>query len=181
MRNYKQLWLWAISMLSLLTGCGRGRSDDLEKALKLKDDAELCSSVFKLMIKHYGEDFDVSKCKENDQVVILTYHASGIIDNGGFQYLFEGDFKGDPYFERTVVAFKAIKADICAASAEDALKLFPNSKPPAEIEKRLAAYERSNKDKRMSIDAKFFSQSQDINKLLAKYIRDNRDNLKHLK
>ncbi|MBN2385149.1 DUF4375 domain-containing protein [bacterium] len=156
-------------------------SADVNKVLDMKDDFELCNELFKLMIKHYGEDFDVSKCKEKDQAVILVWHASGIIDNGGFQYLFEGNFKGDPYFARTAAAFKTIKASKCAEAIEEALKLFPYSKPPQDINKRLKIYQAVSAAKQEAIDVKFFSESKEMMTTLAKYIRENRAEFKHLK
>jgi hypothetical protein len=83
-----------LAAVVFLAGCNRTKSADVNKVLGTKDDFELCDEIFKLMFKHYGEDFDVSKCKETDQAVILVWHATGIIDNGGFQYLFEANFTG---------------------------------------------------------------------------------------
>jgi hypothetical protein len=170
-----------LATVPLLAGCNRSKSADVNKVLDTKDDFELCDELFKLMIKHYGEDFDVSKCKEKDQPVILVWHASGIIDNGGFQYLFEGNFKGDPQFAKTAAAFKTIKASKCAEAVEEALNLFPDSKPPQDIDKRLKIYQAVPAAKREAIDVKFFSESKEMKTILAKYIRENRAEFKHLK
>jgi hypothetical protein len=170
-----------LAAVVFLAGCNRTVSADVNKVLDTKDDFELCDELFKLMIKHYGEDFDVSKCKEKDQPVILAWHAAGIIDNGGFQYLFEGNFKGDPHFAKTEAAFKTIKASKCAEAVEEALKLFPDSKPPQDIDKRLKIYQAVPAAKRESIDVKFFSESKEMKTILAKYIRENRADFKHLK
>lgn len=153
----------------------------IEKLLATQDDFELCDQLFLRLVDRYGEDFDVSKCQEKEQVVVLVWHASGIIDNGGFQYLFEGNFKGDPHFAKTAAAFKTIKAAKCAEAAQEALKLFPDSKPPTDIAKRLKLYESVSAAKREAIDAKFFSQSKDIRTILANYIRENREEFKYLK
>ncbi|MFO0936977.1 MAG: DUF4375 domain-containing protein [Gemmataceae bacterium] len=165
----------------LLPGCSRTKSADLNKVLDTKDDFELCDELFKLMIQHYGEDFDVSKCNENDQTVILVWHATGIIDNGGFQFLFEGNLNGDLFFTRTVAAFKTIKAFKCAEAFDEALKLFPGSQPPQDISKRLKVYQAIPAAKRKAIDVKFFSESKEMPMILAKYIRENRAEFKHLK
>jgi Domain of unknown function (DUF4375) len=116
-----------------------------------------------------------------DQPVLLVWHASGMIDNGGFQYLFEGNFKGDPHFAKTAAAFHTIKAAKCAEAVQEALKLFPDSKPPTDIEKRLNVYQSVDVAKREVIDGKFFSESKDLKTILAKYIRENRKEFKHLK
>src|SRR5690348_2208446 len=111
---HKSRWtsVLVFAFATFLMGCGR--SERIEKVLATKDDFELCDKLFVRLTDHYGKDFDISKCKEKDQVVILVWHASGIIDNGGFQYLFEGDFKGDPDFKRTADAFQIIGAKNCA-------------------------------------------------------------------
>ncbi len=164
----------------VMTGCG-GRSVNIEKLLNTQDDFELCDQLFVRLTEHYGKDFDISKCKEKDQVVILVWHATGIIDNGGFQYLFEGNFKGDPHYARTADAFKTIQAKKCAEAVREALGLFPNSKPPDEVEPRLKAFQQIGAAKRESIDTKFFSESKEIRTHLARYIRDNRADFKHIK
>lgn len=116
-------------------------SSDVEKVMNIVVDDDLCSKLFDFMLKHYGERLRVSECKEKDQVVILVCHASGIIENGGFQYLFEGNFKGDPDFARTAAAYRTIKATKCADAFMQALALFPGSRPPIDVEKRLNLYQ----------------------------------------
>lgn len=170
-----------LTTLLLVAGRNGTVSADVNKILEIKDDRELCDKLFDLMIKHYGEDFDISKCKEKDQPVILVLAADGIIGNGGFQFLFEGHFKGDPYFAKTAAAYKIIKASKCAKAFEEALKLFPDSKPPQDIDKRLKIYQGVPKAKREAIDDKFFSESRMMKTILAKYIRENRMEFKHLK
>jgi hypothetical protein len=169
-----------VGLLACLLGC-QGNSVKIDKILATKDDFELCDQLCLRLVDHYGNDFDVSKCKENDQVVVLVWHASGIIDNGGFQYLFEGNFKGDPYFAKTAAAFKTIEAKKCAEAVNDALKLFPDSKPPTNVPQRLRAYQSVAASKRDAIDSTFFSESREIRKHLAKYIRDNSEAFKYLK
>lgn len=153
----------------------------IDKLLATQDDFELCDKLFLRLVERYGNDFDVSKCKEKDQVVLLVWHASGIIDNGGFQYLFEGNFKGDPHFAKTAAAFKTIKATKCAEAIEEALRLFPDSKPPTDTTKRLQIYQAVNSARREAIDRKFFSESNELRTILAAYIRENREEFKHLK
>ena len=178
----RYVWLLALlTTVSSLTGCNRAMSGDIDKLLKTEDDFELCDQLYMRMLKHYGDDVDVSKCKEKDQVVILVWQASGFIGDGGFQYLFEHDFKDDPDFAKTAAAFKTIKAAKCAEAVEEALKLFPDSKPPTDIEKRLEVYQSVSEAKREAIDLKFFSESKEMATILAKYIRENRDEFKHLK
>jgi hypothetical protein len=46
----------------------------------------------------YGEDIDVADLPEEHRIVLLVDTARGIIGNGGFNYLFEGTFNGDPHY-----------------------------------------------------------------------------------
>jgi hypothetical protein len=156
-------------------------SHNIDKLLDTEDDFELCNELFKRVDKQHGNDLDVSKYNDAEQVVILVWHSLGIIDNGGIQYLFEGTFKGDPYFVRTAKAFWSIKADVCAEAIETALKKFPDSKPPSDIQRRLTIYQAVNTKERQAIDWQFFSESKQVRHLLAKYIREHRAEFKHLK
>jgi hypothetical protein len=156
-------------------------SDEIGKLLKTEDDSELCDELFKRLVKRYGDDLDVSKCREEHRVVLLVWHASGIIDNGGFQYLFEGNFNGDPHFAKTAAAFRTINVRKCAEAVEEALKLFPDSKPPTDTEIRLRDYQSQSAAERWAIDKKFFSESRHIPSFLAKYIRKNEAEFRGLK
>ncbi|MDA7504180.1 hypothetical protein N8553_04290, partial [bacterium] len=62
------------------------------------EDIDLADVIFDRILKEHGEDLDPSKISKPQQTVMLVYHSYGIIGNGGFQYLFEGDFPGDPEF-----------------------------------------------------------------------------------
>jgi|SRR5579862_3596941 len=175
--------------------------NNVDKLLETADDFGLCNELFTRILKHHGEDFDVSKCNEHEQVVLLVWQACGVIDNGGFQYLLECNFKGDPFFAKTAAAFQTIKATKCAEAMAEALSVFPNSKPPADIKARLKIYQSPTAPKpwkalreffgkrrgkifakyMSDIDVKFFSESKDIGTILAKYIREHRESFRHLK
>jgi Domain of unknown function (DUF4375) len=148
----------------------------IDVILRTKDDSALCSKLYARLVEHYGgDDFDVSRCADAHQVIILTWQATGIIDNGGFRYLFEGHFKGDPYFERTAAGFKSINASRCAEAVQEALALFRNSMPPRNIVVREKIYLSKNESQRDAIDSKFWSESKYIGKFLASFIRENRE------
>lgn len=142
-----------VATASFLAGCDQTPGVDIDAILNTQDDVELCDALSTRMVEHYGVDFDISKCKEKDQPVILAWHARGIIDNGGMQYLFEHDFKGDPHYARIAAAFKTIKASKCAEAIEEALARFPNSQPPLEIEARLKLYQGAPEDERRATDS----------------------------
>jgi hypothetical protein len=171
--------IWMLILAPYLQA--KSMDNTIDEVLKIKDDDELCSKVYDHLIKHYGEKLDASKMAEKHRPALLTFHAMGIIDNGGFQYLFEGDFKGDPVFALTLTAFKNIKAEKCAEAFAEALRLFPDSRPPTDIEKRLKVYQSHPMERRNAIDMKFFKGSKEVPKLLAKYIRENAAEFRKLK
>lgn len=154
-------------------------------------DSELCDLVWRRIVQCHGNEADLSDLSTEEKVVDLVMRAYGIIGNGGFQYLFEGTFEGDPYFNKTVAAFEAIGALECAQALRDELSIFPNSKPPRDIERRLMIYDEKtgakvplkirmrigNKDSAFHPIDRFFNQSHDIEKLLATYIWQNRSAL----
>src|SRR5690606_34954955 len=82
-------------------------------------------------------DVDPSKIPKSHQTVMLVHHSYGILGNGGFQYLFEGDFTGDPELLLTRQAYKTIGATDASAAFEKAFAVFPNATPPDNIDRRL--------------------------------------------
>jgi hypothetical protein len=113
-------------------------------------------------------------------VVLLAWHAMGIIDNGGFQYLFEGSFEVDPGIGKTAAVFTRIDSRPCAEAFEEVFRLFPDSKPPTDDFERLELYEAVSEDRRRAIDRKFWSGSRSIPTLLARYIRENHNAFAYL-
>src|SRR5262249_23507411 len=112
----------------------------LEELLATADDSKLCDRMFRLILKQYGNDIDAAELSEKECVVLLAYHAMGIIGNGGFNYLFEGNFPGDPHFALTAAAYQAIGCAAAAKAFRQALGLFPGGRPPEDINERLRIY-----------------------------------------
>lgn len=123
--------------------CSGTTSDTTSDATENSAMAEigLADDTFKRILKKHGDDVDPSKMSKAEQTVLWVYHAYGILGNGGFQYLFEGDFPGDPEFLLTRQAFKTIGASDASAAFEKAFAVFPNSTPPADIERRLEMWQ----------------------------------------
>src|SRR5262245_12215143 len=125
--------------LAMLLGCGSDASIPPPTANEDSPmtDIDLADTTFKRILKQYGDKVDPSKIPKPQQTVMLVYHSHGIIGNGGFQYLFEGDFPGDPGFLLTRQAYKTIGASDASAAFAKAFAVFPNSTPPADIDRRL--------------------------------------------
>lgn len=158
------------ALVATLVGC----SSDISSSTS--DD--LADATFARIIKQHGDDVDPSKIPKPQQTVMLVYHAHGIIGNGGFQYLFEGDFPGDPEFLLTRQAFKTIGAEDASAAFDKAFAVFPNSTPPADIDRRLEMWQ--SKYNRMdsmndesSPDRMYFSSMDGVMDRLKTYIAAN--------
>src|SRR5688572_26677297 len=150
-----------------------------QQLLDSADDFELCNGVFMHITGRYGDELNVEKQTEPERVVTLVWHSSGIIGNGGFQYLFEGTFNGDPGFVLTAAAFRRIGCGEAAEAFEQALALFENNRPPSNIEHRLEIYQSVLEENRMRIDEKFWDAGSDLDAKLAAFIRANAQALEH--
>ena len=85
---------------------------DLDALLSEPDDGKLCDGAFDRFAE-FSNKIDVDSYSEEERVVTLVLHSFGIIGNGGIEYLFAGNFNGDPGFVYTAAAFKAIGATDC--------------------------------------------------------------------
>jgi hypothetical protein len=146
-----------------------------QRLLDGSDDSALLSAAFHLIVKHYEEGFDVSDLRPEERNFLLAYQAQGVIDNGGFNYLFEGNFKGDPHFALTAEAYGAIGCTEAVEVFHEALALFPGGRPPADIPERLKIYRSGSGEKRGEIDCRFWRSAAEINRCLASYVRTHRE------
>jgi hypothetical protein len=139
------------------------------------NDFDLVNSTFVKIGDRYGHWVDASRYTAEERVILLVWHSSGIIDNGGFEYLFEGDFDGDPEFRITAEAYKTVGLTRGYEAFQDAFKLFPNGKVPHDSEERIRQYKMADESVREEINCKHWKDGwEDLReKVLAKYIRDN--------
>jgi hypothetical protein len=145
------------------------KTTDIDAVLALTDDFELCNGVFKGFAE-FHKQIDVDSYSEEERVITLAWHASGLIGNGGFEYLFEGWFTGDPGYVYTAAIFKIIGATQSYAAFQRALGVFGDRYPddPAE---RDAKYRRVPEEERTAISRQFWEDDQNMNAGLASYIR----------
>ena len=87
------------------------------------------------LLEHF--DKDLSKLDVPQQTLVTLYSVQGVVDNGGFQYLFESDFPGNPAYSRFVEAYRRIGANHAAECLEKALAMFPFEEPHLHREQRL--------------------------------------------
>ncbi len=146
-----------------------------DQLLDGSDDQALCDGVYDLIDAYYGPDLDASTLPEEERVVLLPLHTSGLIGNGGFRRLFEGNLEGDPYFALSADAFQVIGCAKAADAFRKSLALFPQSRPPRDTEKRLTYYLKSCKCWPTNEDSQFWEADKELAGRLAAYIRSRPD------
>ena len=131
-------------------------------------------SIFVQMTFHYdqeGELPDRSTIPEPHRTVLLVYHCQGIIGNGGFRFLLEDEFFGDPGFELTKKAFQDIGATGALAAWNHMESIFPAKALPRDIETRLRIWEsnfsRFDED---TPDSMYFESMDETGLCLRQYI-----------
>jgi hypothetical protein len=80
---------------------------------------------------------DPAKLEIPLQTVAILYCVQAIIDNGGFQYLFENDFPFSPSYSMFSDAYRRIGALGPAGRLDKAVAMFPFETPHLDQQKRL--------------------------------------------
>jgi hypothetical protein len=78
-------------------------------------------------LRRVGED--PSKLEIPLQTVAVLYHVQGMIDNGGFRYLFENDLAFCPPYTLISDAYRRIGAAKAADCLDRAVGMFPFENP----------------------------------------------------
>jgi hypothetical protein len=147
---------------------------EIQLILAETNDEKLCERLYDWIIQRYGEEIDRSRMPEHERMVICVLYAKGIIENGGFNYLFEGDLLGDPQFLLTADAFEKIGAKDATTAFRRVFQLFPAQKPPADMRTRLMQYRSGDASRRQQIDSIFWSADKEIYRCLATFIRTHK-------
>jgi hypothetical protein len=164
-----------------------GQADDpaprepIDAILAKTDDKELRNALsWRIHAFHGGNDADIRDIPEAARNVLLVDHVEGIIGNGGFRYLFESDYPGDPGYEKIKQAFDAIGCAKASAAFRKAFALFPDGRPPHDANRRMTIYLKSLKAFPTPEDDTFFSAAADLTAKLAQYIRSHKDDFRYL-
>jgi hypothetical protein len=152
----------------------------MKKTLRIKHDSKLCDEVYRKIVQKGGDTMDISKESEYIRVVATIYNANGVIRNGGFEYLFEAFFYGDPGYKYTASAFQTIRCQGAARAFKQALTLSGKNVKPNDYEKQSRVYAKVPAAERESINKRFWKSDKLIWQNLAKYIRKHREHFMHL-
>lgn len=117
---------------------------------------------------------DLAKLPLQLQTVVIVFTAQGIIDNGGFQYLFASDFPNDPAYTLFSDAYRKIGASNAADCIEKAVALFPFPQPHLSRERRKAFLDSLPKGSEFFQLGERISVDNHVWEALEHYVSDNR-------
>lgn len=132
---------------------------------------EICNSVFVKSARRHGNQIELIRRQPVERVVTLTWHSFGIIGNGGFHYLLEGDY-GDPGYALTAEAFRTIGAADSHRAFLRLFKLYPNNRIPRSIHRRLEHYCSASTSLRDMLNSAVWRDTN-VEIGLATFIREN--------
>jgi|GEM_PF-6022586 len=133
--------------------------------------------VFSSILQKYGSHIDVSLYHPQEVIVVLVVHSSGLIDNGGFEYLFSASFDGDSDFKITAQSHLELGLQLGYKSFQEAFSTFPGNVIPFDPTDRLSQYEQADKDFRIKINKRYWKEDEDggRQKKMEEYINKNAD------
>jgi hypothetical protein len=107
---------------------------DARNVMYEKDVIDIASDVVQSKLDLVGGDPNKISAVFRPIAFLLT--VQGTIDNGGFRYIFENDFRFSPPYSDFVDAYRQIGATDAADCLEKAVALFPFENPHLDAEAR---------------------------------------------
>jgi hypothetical protein len=135
--------------------------------MSIKSNFEICNDEWKRIVSHYHDKISALDLTGFERVVMLVWLVTGIVENGGFNYLFESDLPGDEDLSLTVEAFYAIG---CIEVSSLIASLLKRMKELGSVDTKLENYLCIPQTERDDIDAAFWSEITNINKCLSRFI-----------
>ncbi len=145
----------------------------IASAFGQEKDSALCDDVF-MLYAEITTTIDVRTMSPHERVVSLAWHFGGIIDNGGFGYLYTANIAGDPHYRITADAFRVIGCERIAAAFEASFGWFTDRTPPVEVLERRRQFSLVGDDERTRVERLFFAESAHLGDHLGAYIRAHR-------
>jgi hypothetical protein len=138
-------------------------------------DCDLVDGTFHKIGERFGHWIDATQYSPDEQVIMLVWHSSAVIDNGGFEYLFAVEFDGDPDFHLTAEAYKTAGLLRGYEAFQQAFALFPDGTVPQDRTKRNEQYKAANRSARDRLNRKLWQDRYDgtRERQLAEFIRKN--------
>jgi Leucine-rich repeat (LRR) protein len=139
------------------------------------DDFQLINKVFVRIAERCdgGDLSGLSELPKQQKVVLDVWGAGGIIGNGGFQFLFESGLADMPSIAES---YEAIGVSRAAAAFREAMSVFPQSTPHADVDERLAYLEKLGptiEAKLERLSKEVWECDREVKAKLARYVRAN--------
>jgi len=118
-----------------------------------------------------------SECSEAERTVCYVWLAGALIENGGFERLFEGYFDGDRDFVQTRKALERIGASAAHDAFSTVVRLFPDGRLHADLRERRDFWLSLPPDTRERLDRQYGDALDQVTEQLAAYVRAHLDEL----
>jgi len=141
-----------------------------------KEKFEVINGVFDLYAD-INNLINIANMSKDEIIVTLIWHSGGIISNGGFSYLLEGDFNGDIGYTITAECFNKIGAVKSYNAFLGVFSLFPESKIPVNRKERIKIYECADQELRKRLDREFWDDDEVMRGKLFEYIMENKNRI----
>jgi hypothetical protein len=134
-------------------------------------DFDSIDNLFCRLVEKKDEVGDRSLTEE-ERVVLLVWHASGVIENGGFQYFYEQKLDA----EAVAVAYDKIGCQKCAELLRLSLSLFPAAILNSSWNERIEFVE-ANSETFDSLCSAFWEADKGMQQRLMEYIKNHREKI----
>lgn len=105
--------------------------------MNLQDDDQLLEAASQLAYDAVEQvNDDLTQLKPPLQTVYCVYHATGILDHGGFLYFFDSDFPCHPPYSFFINAFREIGCEQQAEALQAAVDSFGLPDPEKQVSLR---------------------------------------------
>ena len=155
---------------------GMGRT--YTELLADEDDFNIANGFAGLILAPHHGEFDARLYRPVERPIVLSWQAKGVIGNGGFQFLFEGEWPGDSNYGLTIDAHRAIGCDDQVKAFQLALEATDGSTEQDERWERFAELPDEDRER---INALYWGKGDAVQRQIAIYVRSNARRLKHLR
>lgn len=155
---------------------GMGMRCTFSELLADPEDFNVANGFFSLICGIHAGEFNADFYRPVERPIMLTWHAKGIIGNGGFAYLFEGEWPGDLDYQLTIDAHRAIGCDDQVRALEWAISEVSAA---ADRTKRRDAFVALPSATQNEINSLYWNEGME--RKISKYIRENKKLLEHLR
>lgn len=149
----------------------------LRDLLATATDSDLADAVIRRIDRHYP-DRSLKVLSKPERIVYCAYVCTGIIGNGGFRYLLEAPFEGDPRLKYAFEAFKALDCPEAITAFRQTFAVFPDGFPPKDIKQRMKIYLKAMRKWPTDEDLLFFKATPYA--AIGRYIRARQEAFDHL-